>query len=282
MKIKLRNFKKQFFVIGVSILLTAGGIRAIDKVFLSADISKGIKISRCPEEMVFVDTDKGGFCIDKYENSPSKECPFLVPKNQKETRINLNSSACKPVSAKGRIPWVNISEIQAKIACRKAGKRLPTSEEWYLASLGTPDIKVSFWGKDDCQLNSNWESQPGLTGSGKNCISSVGAYDMVGNVWEWVNNDVQDGFFNGRMLPDQGYIQETDNQGLPIVTNQAEPNPNYNNDYFWILKKGVRVVARGGYWQTGADAGIYSCYLLSLPSDASPGAGFRCVKEPNY
>ncbi len=279
---RIKNFKKQFFIIIISVILTVGGIKAVDKSLFLASISVTKKINRCPQEMVFVDTDKGGFCIDKYEDSPSSDCPFLNPKNQSQTMANLNNISCKPVSKKGKFPWTNISKDQAEIACRKAGKRLPTNKEWYLASLGTPDGKTSNWQENDCQVNSNWSSQPGLTGSGKNCFSSAGAYDMIGNVWEWVSGSVKDGVFDGRNLPEQGYIQEVDDQGLSILTDPSRPNQNYNRDHFWILKKGLRVIARGGYWNTGSDAGIYSAYLLSLSSQASPGAGFRCVREPNY
>jgi formylglycine-generating enzyme required for sulfatase activity len=63
---------------------------------------------------------------------------------------------------------------------------LPTDKEWLQVALGTPD-KETGWDSDDCQVENNWDIQPGLAGTGKNCVSAAGAYDMIGNVWEWTN-----------------------------------------------------------------------------------------------
>ena len=93
----------------------------------------------CSDGMVLVDTSEGGFCIDVYEVSASEECSYLTPKNQDETNMNLNQVGCLVESKKDGTPWVNIAQHQAKVACSKAGKRLPSGSEWYEASLGTPD-----------------------------------------------------------------------------------------------------------------------------------------------
>lgn len=255
-------------------------IKASDNLipFLSATLNQNFSPNTpCPSDMVFVPKEDGGFCIDKYENSPAPNCPFSNPQNQKETRENLNDPNCKPISVAGALPWRFISQDQAQIACAKAGKRLPTNEEWYLASLGTPDSS-SAWGPDDCQVANNWSNQPGFTGSGKKCVSAVGAYDMIGNVWEWVKGTVLDGEYEGKKLPPKGFIDSTDGRGLPAITNPENPNPNYNEDYFWIYQTGIRSFARGGYWDNQSRAGFYSVYLVYQPSDVGPGIGFRCAK----
>jgi formylglycine-generating enzyme required for sulfatase activity len=207
----------------------------------------------------------------------SQGCPYKDIGSQDITRSNLNTLDCIPVSVAGVKPWRFISQSQAISACAKAGKRLPTDEEWYLASLGTPD-KGGNWQKDDCQVNNNWSEQPGLTGSGKLCVSAAGAHDMIGNVWEWVKGEIRDGKFNGEELPPAGYITGVDIQGRPIATNDSQADLNFSEDYLWLKATDVRGMARGGYWDNASDAGLYSIYLVYPPSFASPGVGFRCVK----
>ncbi len=271
-------------VIGVSaVILVTIGIDAADNYdnfsqsIVGRIIFNGPK-GPCPLDMTFISTETGGFCIDKYESSPSDTCPTKEVGSQVDTRDNLDLKECSPVSRPGAVPWRFISQSQAVNACAKAGKRLPTSEEWYLASLGTPDREGN-WGNNDCQVNSNWETQPGLTGRGLDCVSSAGAYDMVGNVWEWVMGEINEGLYNGKALPEQGYVAASDIFGMTVATTER-PDANYNEDYFWIKNSGVRGIARGGYWDNGADAGLYSMYLVSPPSFAGTGVGFRCAKQP--
>lgn len=257
----------------VAVALTTVGIKASDTLFSSKTAENSI----CPQGMAFVPTSQGGFCIDKYEASAGDKCPRQNPQNQDETRANLEDALCQPASAAGAAPWRNISQNQASVACAKAGKRLPTSAEWLAASLATPD-KGSGWTADDCQVNNNWEAQPGAAGSGKNCVSGIGAFDMIGNVWEWVDGTVVDGKYKEAELPSDGYIKGVDSLAMPTETNPDSPDPNYQNDYFWIKKTGTRGIARGGYWANGAEAGVYSAYIVTPPSFVGTGVGFRCVK----
>lgn len=231
----------------------------------------------CPKEMVFIPSENGGFCIDKYEASAGDKCPYRDVSDQIKTRDNLDLKECIPVSMPDSIPWRFISQSQAMAACTKAGKRLPTDTEWYQASLGTPD-KEGDWGAADCHVSSNWPEQPGRTGSSQDCVSSAGAFDMVGNVWEWVKGEINDGIYNGNELPKTGYITEVDINGMPVRTTETSPDPNFNEDYLWIKDSGIRGMARGGYWDNKADAGVYSMYLVSPSSYAGTGVGFRCVK----
>ncbi len=272
--------KKTVIVVVAAIVLSTLGIRATDNLVFLASIQEGFRQddAPCPQDMVFVLSETGGFCIDKYQASPEKNCPYPDPQNQSETRENLNDPNCFPVSSIGAVPWTYISQDQAQLACAKAGKRLPTNEEWYLAALGTPDPNAN-WGREDCNVADNWENQPGLTGSGRNCVSAVGAYDMIGNVWEWVSGTIIDGqTADGRLMPARGYIHGTDGRGLPAITDPDIPDPNYNEDFLWIINEGVRSFMRGGYWDNQSRAGLYSVYLIYQPSSAGPGTGFRCVK----
>lgn len=267
----------------VAVIFVAVGIDAADHYdnlsqSIFGKLINGKAKGPCPDDMVFVSNDKGGICIDKYEASAGDECPYPAPANQDNSRMDIENKNCKPFSKDGVTPWRFISQSQAAVACVKAGKRLASSEEWYQASLGTPDVSDG-WNGDDCQLSNNWPTQPGMTGTGKNCISAAGAYDMIGNVWEWVNGEINEGYYKGQKLPETGYVVSVDSSGMVAETGSNQADKNYNEDYFWI-KNGIRGIARGGYWDNKSEGGIYSLYLVSPPSFAGTGVGFRCVMDP--
>jgi formylglycine-generating enzyme required for sulfatase activity len=272
---KNKGYLKGLIVIISAIILTTVGIKASDKLFGSGQDNG--ENSLCPSGMVFVSSPSGGFCLDKYEVSAGSGCSYANPENQTETLKNIENPDCQPFSSVGKIPWRNISQNQAALVCAKAGKRLPTSEEWMRASLGTPD-KLSGWKESDCHVQNNWTSAPGLSGSGKNCFSGSGAYDMIGNVWEWVDGSVVDGQIEGRQLPLEGYVKGYDSSGFPTETDAEMGDENYYHDYVWLKRNGTRGIARGGYWGNGAEAGQYSIYMVTEPSYAGIGVGFRCVK----
>ncbi|PTL36371.1 hypothetical protein CLG94_04885 [Candidatus Methylomirabilis limnetica] len=89
------------------------------------------------------------------------------------------------VSIPGVEPAHDLTWFQAAAAARNAGKRLPTNAEWQAAALGTPDTGGADNGTTTCNTDN---LAPGVTptGSRSACVSDVGAFDMVGNLWEWV------------------------------------------------------------------------------------------------
>jgi formylglycine-generating enzyme required for sulfatase activity len=232
-----------------------------------------IEQGTCPDDMVFVSTESGGFCIDRYEASPSDECLFENPANQDESRANIDKAKCVPVSEPQKTPWVFIAQHQASLACAKAGKRLPTNDEWYRAAMGTPDSP----GAGVCGIGKQVTS-PFQTATFQECVSIAGAYDMIGNVWEWVDETVQDGVYRKQTLPQEGYVSSVGTDGVPTETTKEGPDDNFNEDYFWINAEGVRGMFRGGYWGLEERAGVYGVYSVMSPSFVGPGLGFRCVK----
>ena len=231
----------------------------------------------CSSDMVYVESSEGGFCIDKYEASAGtgSSCSLSNPGSQANTLANLDEAGCKPVSISGAVPWRYISQGQAALACAKAGKRLPTNKEWFYAALGTPDL-ASGWGANDCNVNS--KGTPGNTGSWSNCVSTAGAYDMVGNVWEWVADSTTDAaaiISNEVSSPD--YITGVDGNGLVREVSDTTPNANYNEDQLWYAA-GYRGFIRGGFWGDGAGAGVFALYLNNAPSSATHSIGFRCAR----
>ena len=87
------------------------------------------------------------------------------------------------VSLPSEIPSAHITWFQAQEACANAGKRLPTSAEWQGGANGTPDPGPDN-GTADCNTASDGSAT--LTGARTSCVSARGAFDMVGNLAEWV------------------------------------------------------------------------------------------------
>jgi hypothetical protein len=93
-------------------------------------------------------------------------------------------------SVKDAVPSTHVTWAQAAAACRNSGKRLLTNYEYQVAAFGTPKMQQLGVSDGPCRAR----DQRGLTGT-EGCRSDVGAYDMEGNVGEWLADwRVQDTF----------------------------------------------------------------------------------------
>ncbi len=119
---------------------------------------------RCPSGMISTAAGRGRvICIDKYEY------PNIL----------------------GRPPRTAVSWVEAKIACVDAGKRLCTKQEWESACRGGSETTYPYgntYEKKRCPTEGRRASRSGSFGK----CSSGGIYDMVGNVWEWVEDKEAD------------------------------------------------------------------------------------------
>lgn len=282
---KRRTLTRSILVVVGALILTTVAVDATDNLNTFSRSIVGTVVSSiapkdnspCGNDMTFVSSPSGGFCIDIYEASLGNACPTQEPRSVEESQDDLNAPGCMPVSKKSMRPWTYVSQTQAIEACARAGKHLPSNEEWFLASLGTPD-KTGGWGADDCNVSGNWiGSEPGNTGSAASCRSSVGAYDMIGNVWEWTFETVTKGTYHGAELPDDGYVESVSTDGIPIKTGQ-DPNDLFYRDRFWIDKSQITGVFRGGFWGSGSDAGRYAVHSAIPTSFTGEAVGFRCAK----
>ena len=166
------------------------------------------------------------------------------------------------VSLPGVVPSAHITWFQAEQACKNARKRLPTNAEWQGAVAGTPDP-----GPDDGTTDCNTTSGVlvSATGSRSRCVSARGAFDMVGNLWEWVADWVPRsttcGTWSGGVSP------SGDDQCLAGADTTGEPGALLRGGDFGIFGFGV-------------DAGPLAVFGFVEPSapSFSVAFGFRCAR----
>jgi hypothetical protein len=253
-------------------VLTALGIDASDTLRGSNDtflaqIIGSEESGVCETGMVEVKTALSFTCVDAFEASPNEACPHKDIQGEFHTQENANEADCAPKSVKGAVPWRYISLAQAQQFCARVEKRLPTNEEWHTIAQGLSSV-------DSCTLFEKGGS-PKQTGAAE-CVTSAGVYDVVGNVWEWVQGEVVDGTVSGKTLPESGFISLVDSVGTVLAT-ESTPKDEYGKDYAWTDKQGVKGIIRGGFYGSGEDGGIYT-QNMSVPLDfRTGGLGFRCV-----
>jgi len=160
------------------------------------------------------------------------------------------------VSSAGVTPSAYLTWFQAQAACENAAKRLPSNAEWQAAVTGTPDPGPDD-GVNDCNTASTFAV--GLTGSRASCVSTRGAFDMVGNLYEWVADWVPRSTSCGTWSA--GVSPTGDDQCLAGAATTGEPG----------------ALLRGGFFVYGSDAGPLSVLGLE-PSFASSAIGFRCAR----
>lgn len=259
---------KIVLVIFGALMVTALGIDAADTIGGSEStlLAQVIKTNtKCKEGMIPVAGVQGVACVDTYEASPNADCSFVRPASVLESEQNLNNSKCGASSRTGVYPWTNVTLPQAQHACAASGKRLPTSEEWYKMALGTNE--------ENCIIHAN---EPEMLDN-RSCESLIGAIDMVGNVWEWVEGDVYGNKVGEHILPPEGYITGVTSSGLPATSDPNTGDTLFGADYLWVKDAGTFTMIRGGFYGSGSDAGVYTLNASVPIQFAVPGIGFRCV-----
>ena len=143
-----------------------------------------------PGRMVYVDA----FYIDRTEVTSEQYGGCVKAGKCREPRNGWNYSWGKP--RREEHPINGVSWQDAKNFCKWAGKRLPTEAEWEKAARGDDgrkypwgsqrincDYAVIRKGKSGCGRRTTWAVCSKTTGN-----SPYGLCDVIGNLWEWVED----------------------------------------------------------------------------------------------
>jgi hypothetical protein len=127
-----------------------------------------------PVHQICIEED---FWIDRTEVSQAQYHEFMP-----QSELNAGDN---PLLPQAQITW-----LEAYQFCAARGARLPSEAEWEYAARGLDSLKFP-WGNDFDSTRLAWaansrEVMP--SASYENGLSWVGAYDMAGNLWEWVNS----------------------------------------------------------------------------------------------
>jgi len=147
--------------------------------------SRGRCLHRCQAPLECADdavVDLGGVSVDAYEASRP---------DASDTELGCNRNrAC---SVGGRVPWTALSWTEASDACEAAGKRLCSEADWRRACEGLEGRRFPYGDTFDataCNGAGQGRGSPWPTGSGPDCVSLQGIYDLSGNVHEWVGDEL--------------------------------------------------------------------------------------------
>lgn len=169
-------------------------------------------------------------------------------------------------------PVENVTWFEADEYCKKVGKRLPSEAEWEYAARGGTQTTY-YWG-DEMDASFTWyEGNSGVpvlavgdkhvkvvplhigrAGGSAHPVGTkreniFGLYDMIGNVWEWVDDWYHLKYYK--------LSKRTKNPRGP--------------------KKGELKSLRGGSWYTGALMTRIANRASEKPTKRSDDLGFRCV-----
>jgi len=186
--------------------------------------------------------------------------------------FNPPSPGVFAVSIPGVQPSACITWFQANQACRLSGKRLARNDEWQAAAQGTPTPGTDN-GTTDCNVGTypgTDSSKPVETGSRSNCKSIWGAFDMVGNMQEWVADWAER---NNSGCADPGAYGFPGSDAICFRGYEEIPSQNF------YPPPVPGPLTRGGEFQDGIYAGVFAVDTSFYPSEAINIIGFRCARS---
>ncbi len=236
----------------------------------------------CPDDMV-----RPGrfFCLDRFEGHIVSVGPDGVITPHPHYEVPEPGVTYWARSEKDTFPQAYISRTVAQAACKAVGKRLCSREEWMRGCKGPKGWTFPYgnrrkpnkcnsskphllqemfgndprrWGYDEAFNSPKLAKEPGylaVSGFFPECQSAEGAYDMVGNLHEWVSDPVSED------------VQEI------LARDKVE-----RNGQPWHVGNGMFM---GGFFSTTDQHGP-GCLFTTIahePRYHDYSTGFRCCKS---
>jgi len=199
-----------------------------------------------PAHKVYLDA----FYIDKYEVNNDDYASFVTVTGRAKPWHWKDGKVPK---GEDRFPIYNVNWNDAEAYCKWAGKRLPTEAEWEKAARGSLDRKAFPWGDIDngaASTHANTNSVGPLP-VGSFPPNNYGLYDMVGNVWEWLQDWYERNYYS-------------------VSPRRNPQGPD----------EGLYKVIRGGGWSDIQDKNVMNHFRnFQDPEQGVSTLGFRCAKS---
>ena len=186
------------------------------------------------------------FRLDKFEVTNALYGDFVCATNGQEPPFWRKVHFTGP-----HLPVVGVTWEEARAYCAWAGKRLPTEAEWEYAARGADKGRRYPWGNARRDRNAVFGLSPDAggpkaVGRRPEGASVHGVEDLAGNVWEWVEDEFNNGREDARPIRQNGRALRT---------------------------------LKGGSWVNGWWALASSHRTGDLPGRRLPAYGFRCAAD---
>jgi formylglycine-generating enzyme len=220
-----------------------------------------------PDEYPYRQLRLSAFYIDTYEVTVTLYKACVAAGGCTDTSVSFDPVFCNyALDGRENHPMNCVDWQQSKDYCEWARKYLPTEAQWEKAARGTDGRKYP-WGNMPeascayavtglsgligglgCGENRTWE-----VGSKPYGISPYGAYDMIGNVYEWTADWFSESY----------YAQAP----------ESDPLGPANEDGDFLSR-----VLRGGNWDNNYLENFRASYrTYNSPTARSSTSGFRCA-----